>query len=153
MVKPPVVQLAGDAAGARPLHRHRRPGSGSAKRPDSELFWPPNVSGWDDSRWLDTSRMRARWNIVDLRARRRSRSTPGTTAYSPTETAGRSAGAGASPPGARPDCAANTATSCSTSPRRSEKLVIANWQKGPYRAMRQNALLQLIGVSPDVILQ
>ena len=29
------------------------------------LFWPPNVSGWDDTRWLDTSRMRARWNIVD----------------------------------------------------------------------------------------
>ena len=29
------------------------------------LFRPPNVSGWDDTRWLDTSRMRARWNIVD----------------------------------------------------------------------------------------
>ena len=28
------------------------------------LFWPPNVSGWDDNRWLDTSRMRARWNMV-----------------------------------------------------------------------------------------
>ncbi len=31
--------------------------------------------------------------------------------------------------------------------------MIANWQQGPYRAMRQNALLQLIGISPDVILQ
>ena len=31
--------------------------------------------------------------------------------------------------------------------------IIANWQKGPYRAMRQNALLQLIGVCPDLILQ
>ena len=29
------------------------------------LFWPPNVAGWDDTRWLDTSRMRARWNVVD----------------------------------------------------------------------------------------
>ena len=30
-----------------------------------QLFWPPNVAGWDDTRWLDTSPMRARWNIVD----------------------------------------------------------------------------------------
>ena len=37
--------------------------------------------------------------------------------------------------------------------RRSEKLAIAKWQQGPYRAMRQNALLQLIGVSPDLVLQ
>ncbi len=37
--------------------------------------------------------------------------------------------------------------------RRSEKLAIAKWQQGPYRAMRQNALLQLIGVSPDLIMQ
>ena len=32
--------------------------------PGQQLFWPPNVSGWDDTRWLDTSRMRARWLIV-----------------------------------------------------------------------------------------
>ena len=31
--------------------------------------------------------------------------------------------------------------------------VAADWQRGPYRAMRQNALLQLIGISPDLILQ
>jgi hypothetical protein len=37
--------------------------------------------------------------------------------------------------------------------RRAETLAVANWQQGPYRALRQNALLQLIGISPDVILQ
>jgi hypothetical protein len=37
--------------------------------------------------------------------------------------------------------------------QRTEKLILANWQKGPYRALRQNALLQLIGTSPDLILQ
>jgi hypothetical protein len=31
--------------------------------------------------------------------------------------------------------------------------VIADWQRGPYRAMRQNGLLQLIGMSPELILQ
>jgi hypothetical protein len=37
--------------------------------------------------------------------------------------------------------------------QRTEGLILADWQKGPYRAMRQNALLQLIGISPDTILQ
>ena len=26
-----------------------------------QLFYPPDVSGWDDSRWLDTSTMAGRW--------------------------------------------------------------------------------------------
>ena len=37
--------------------------------------------------------------------------------------------------------------------QRTEGLATANWEKGPYRAMRQNALLQLIGISPDLLLQ
>ena len=28
------------------------------------LFYPPNVSGWDDRRWLDTSSWRGRWDIA-----------------------------------------------------------------------------------------
>jgi uncharacterized protein (DUF1800 family) len=28
------------------------------------LFYPPNVSGWNDSRWLDTSTFRARWHLA-----------------------------------------------------------------------------------------
>ena len=28
------------------------------------LFYPPNVSGWNDTRWLDTSTFRARWHIA-----------------------------------------------------------------------------------------
>jgi hypothetical protein len=37
--------------------------------------------------------------------------------------------------------------------QRTEGLATASWEKGPYRAMRQNALLQLIGISPDLLLQ
>jgi uncharacterized protein (DUF1800 family) len=29
-----------------------------------QLFYPPNVAGWDDTRWLDTSTFRARWLIA-----------------------------------------------------------------------------------------
>jgi uncharacterized protein (DUF1800 family) len=29
-----------------------------------QLFYPPNVAGWDDSRWLDTATFRARWEMA-----------------------------------------------------------------------------------------
>ena len=29
------------------------------------LFYPPNVSGWNDDRWLDTSTFHARWNMAE----------------------------------------------------------------------------------------
>jgi hypothetical protein len=29
-----------------------------------QLFFPPNVAGWDDTRWLDTATFRARWEIA-----------------------------------------------------------------------------------------
>ncbi len=28
------------------------------------LFYPPNVSGWNDERWLDTSTFKARWDLA-----------------------------------------------------------------------------------------
>jgi hypothetical protein len=28
------------------------------------LFYPPNVSGWNDERWLDTSTFHARWDLA-----------------------------------------------------------------------------------------
>jgi hypothetical protein len=28
------------------------------------LFAPPNVAGWDDTRWLDTATFRARWSMA-----------------------------------------------------------------------------------------
>ena len=64
MVKPPVVQLAGML---RSLGRDIDTDAWTwlCDQAGQLLFWPPNVSGWDDTRWLDTSRMRARWNIVD----------------------------------------------------------------------------------------
>jgi hypothetical protein len=31
-----------------------------------QLFYPPDVGGWDDTRWLDTATFRARWFISAL---------------------------------------------------------------------------------------
>lgn len=63
MVKPPVVYTAG-------LLRAVGRGidttawvwldDGAGQR----LFYPPNVAGWDDSRWLDTATFRGRWDVA-----------------------------------------------------------------------------------------
>lgn len=150
MVKPPVVQLAGML---------RAVGRGVdttawvwlCEEAGQRLFWPPNVSGWDDNRWLDTSRMRARWNLTDYVLEGISVDAWGTP-YSTTETAEEALARAVASWGS-PALRAEHSAELLDFARRAEKTIAANWQKGPYRALRQNALLQLIGVSPDLILQ
>jgi uncharacterized protein (DUF1800 family) len=63
MVKPPAVYVAG-------LLRAVRRGIDTEdwvwlmNLAGQQLFYPPNVAGWDDTRWLDTSTFRARWMIA-----------------------------------------------------------------------------------------
>ena len=45
----------------------RRRGRGCASGAGQQLFYPPNVSGWDFTHWLDTSTAKARWEIAELR--------------------------------------------------------------------------------------
>ncbi len=150
MVKPPVVQLAGML---RALGRGIDTDAWVwlCNPAGQVLFRPPNVSGWDDARWLDTSRMRARWNLVDYALDEVSVDA-WNGSYSTTETAeealSRALGSWGSPP-----LRAEHRAELLDFAQRAEKTILANWQKGPYRAMRQNALLQLIGISPDTILQ
>jgi Protein of unknown function (DUF1800) len=64
MVKPPIVHTAG-------LLRHLGRGIDNTQWPrlgqsaGQRLFYPPDVGGWDDSRWLDTSTFRGRWFLAD----------------------------------------------------------------------------------------
>jgi uncharacterized protein DUF1800 len=151
MVKPPVVHLAGMLRGlGRPIDTEAW--TWLCAQAGQQLFWPPNVSGWDDRRWLDTSRMRARWNMVSYAIDPIAVNPWGGDEYSETETAeealGRATAAWGSP-AIRDEHRAELLDFA----RRGEQQVIANWQNGPYRAMRQNGLLQLIGISPDLILQ
>ena len=62
MVKPPVVHTAGL------LRALERPIDGTewvwiATLAGQRLFYPPNVAGWDETRWLDTATYRGRWYI------------------------------------------------------------------------------------------
>jgi uncharacterized protein (DUF1800 family) len=150
MVKPPVVQLA---TMLRALGRPIDTGAWVwlCEEAGQRLFWPPNVSGWDDNRWLDTSRMRARWNLVTYALEEVSVdawSDDYSTTETPEEALARAVAAWGSP-----ELRSEHRDELLDFGRRSETLILANWQKGPYRALRQNALLQLIGVSPDTILQ
>jgi hypothetical protein len=95
--------------------------------------------------------MRARWNIVDYALDEISVDA-WNGSYSTTETADEAlarAVASWNSPALRPEHRAELLDFA----QRAEKTVVASWQRGPYRAMRQNALLQLIGISPDTILQ
>jgi uncharacterized protein (DUF1800 family) len=38
--------------------------TGYADSAGQRLFYPPNVAGWDDERWLDTQTFRARWVLA-----------------------------------------------------------------------------------------
>ena len=113
MVKPPVVYLAS-------LLR----ASGSYVDDESwiwlsddagqRLFYPPNVSGWDDNRWLDTSRMRARWLLVtDALDEHLPR--PLERRLRPDRGAGAGVRQGARRPGTTRRCAPSTTTRCSAS--------------------------------------
>ena len=63
MTKPPVVHTAGLLRALdRPIDTDVWASlDGSAGQ---RLFYPPNVAGWDDDRWLDTQSYRGRWAIV-----------------------------------------------------------------------------------------
>ena len=63
MVKPPVVQVAGML---RAVGRGVDTGDWAwlCEGAGQYLFMPPNVSGWDDTRWLDTATFRARWMMA-----------------------------------------------------------------------------------------
>jgi uncharacterized protein (DUF1800 family) len=118
-----------------------------------QLFYPPNVSGWDFTRWLDTSTTKARWEIANY-VTAKSYADPwpgeGEAHYSETEDAP-TALAGAlgywdNPPLSFESqrCLAEFAQSSL------EATIHARWQNSPYRAIRQNALRMLIATAPDL---
>jgi uncharacterized protein (DUF1800 family) len=117
-----------------------------------QLFYPPNVAGWDFTRWLDTSTAKARWEIANyVTATDYPNPWPpqGAPAYNPTESAAAALASAMSywgNPTLPPECEqriAAFAESCLSG-------YTAEWQQGPYRAMRQNALRMLIATSADM---
>jgi hypothetical protein len=118
-----------------------------------QLFYPPNVSGWDFTRWLDTSTAKARWELASyVTAKTYADPWPsaGEASYSAGEEPAEalaSAMAYWANPGLSSESLASIASfaqSCL------QGLITAKWQRSPYKAMRQNALRMLIATSPDM---
>src|SRR5271165_4946428 len=152
LVTPPVVYNAGLLRSiARPIDTTAW--AWLSANAGQQLFYPPNVSGWDFTRWLDTSTARARWEIASyVTAKTYANPWPAAseTAYSETEEPSAALANAltywASPPlsAESEQCLAQFAQSCL------EGISIAPWQQSPYRAIRQNALRMLIATSPDM---
>ena len=150
MVKPPIVYLAGLL---RSLGRGVDTESWVwlCRQMGQQLFLPPNVSGWDDGRWLDTSTMKARWTAAAY-ALEGNNFDPWNDSYPEEETVDEALNSALGAWG-WPALRAEQQNELVGLATRVERRVAAPWQQQPYLAMRQNALRQLIAVSPDMQLQ
>lgn len=142
MVKPPVVLSAG-------LMRAAGRGIGNTNwgwRADpsgQRLFYPPNVSGWKDQSWLDTSTHMGRWDLV-YEAMSGYAATSGSYSGS-TETPAEAVAAALRFWG-DPTVGADTLGALrayADQPRPS------GYSNSDFRAMRQNSLRHLLASSPD----
>jgi uncharacterized protein (DUF1800 family) len=117
-----------------------------------QLFYPPNVSGWDFSHWLDTSTAKARWEMASYVT---SNDYPnpwpaeGQAEYSATEEPA-AALSSALAYWANPILSAESEQCIAAFAQSCLKGSFADWEQSPYRAMRQNALRMLIATSPDM---
>jgi uncharacterized protein (DUF1800 family) len=147
MVKPPPVFAAGML---RALARRvdRSTWVTYMQQAGQRLFQPPNVSGWDDSRWLDTGTLLGRWQLAKLAVDDRYITGAAASAYSNTETADQALAAALAFWGdprltqESRDSLLAFAASCLPS-------TMTTTQQRTYRAQRQNALRQLIATCPD----
>ncbi len=111
------------------------------------LFEPPNVAGWDDSRWLDTATWRGRWHIATYVLRPYALD-PG-TASQPYDA--QALLDGACDFWNKPQLGDETrAALLSFAQAALADAGKASWKRKQYPVMTQNALRHLIAVSPDM---
>jgi uncharacterized protein (DUF1800 family) len=146
LVKPPVVYTAGLLRRlGRPIDTTSWAWIGGMA--GQQLFYPPNVAGWDDARWLDTATWRGRWwtaqNVLNPYAL-----DPG-KASQPYDAAAllESALLFWHRPALGPQTHAALLRFAQLALADAGK---ADWKRKQYPVMTQNALRQLIAVSPEL---
>jgi uncharacterized protein (DUF1800 family) len=145
MVKPPVVYLAG-------LLRGMRRGVDTdnwawmCDLMNQRLFYPPNVAGWDDERWLDTGTWRARWMVATKAVRERELKTD--QPYEPDAPA--DAVQRAIEFWGGPTISSATRLKLVAFAERCDRGANQNWKRRQYPVLRQNALRVLVATSPDL---
>jgi hypothetical protein len=117
-----------------------------ADRAGQRLFMPPNVAGWDETRWLDTKTLAGRWSgpqcvLIPILL--------GAGDWTPAATIAaevdRAVAFWGDPPVSEATLAVlrDFATTCIPN-------TVPSGQLPLYYAQRQNALRQLVGISPDL---
>jgi hypothetical protein len=148
MVKPPVVYNAGLL---RMLDRYIDDSAWAwlGTLTGQSLFNPPNVSGWDDSSWLNTSTWRGRSMMVTWALRDRYiEAWDGPRDYDPNEDAQTALKRALAYTG-DPTLTSETRAALLTFAQTCMGTELESWRVSPYRAMRQNALRHLILTSSD----
>jgi uncharacterized protein (DUF1800 family) len=146
MVKPPVVFIIG-------LLKARRRGIDTdswvwiSYLAGQRLFDPPNVAGWDETRWLDTSTLRGRWWAVTqtVRSEEIDPGAPYDTTEGPKAAVDRALRYWGTP-----TITKTTRTQLERFAQRVEDAIDASWKRSYYRGLRQNALRMLLATAPDM---
>jgi uncharacterized protein (DUF1800 family) len=151
MVKPPVVYTAGLL---RALGRGIDTDAWAWLTPltGQTLFEPPNVAGWDDTRWIDTATWRGRWMVANYALEGHTLAPdPKQTAYPSTAQESPSQAVDAAHAfWGRPVLTAATRTELLGFAQRAHGAADERWKQQSFSILRQNALRMLIATSPDL---
>jgi hypothetical protein len=145
MVKPPVVFIAGILrALGRPVDTDAW--TWLADGAGQMLFRPPNVSGWEETRWLDTNTMRGRWAAVAEAVRPYELKTRGVTSWpsEPAELVSRALAFWGDP-----TVSDETLATLRTFVWRAMQDAKAKWEQQQFPVLIENALRVLVVMSPD----
>ena len=147
LVKSPIVLLAGMMRALR----YPVAGEGWAwlsENAGQRLFYPPDVSGWDDTRWLDTSTLRGRWDLIGSLLNGRQLTNSQVNNYDIAETPQQGLTLALSTWG-NPGLTLETVGALVGFAAAAVSGSLPTWQQRTYRGLRQNALRHLIAFSPD----
>jgi uncharacterized protein (DUF1800 family) len=148
MAKPPVVQAAGML---RAVGRgvDTEAWSWLCDQAGQMLLEPPNVAGWDDTRWLDTATFRARWNMA-IEICKTTQLDPdklrGQVPADPAQLVSRAAAFWDDPPlspTTRQSLQSYAAAALATADQK--------WKRDSWPPLIENALRMLIAVTPDYL--
>jgi len=145
MVKPPAVYLAGLLRG---LGRgvDTEAWTWLLSLAGQQLFYPPNVAGWDDTRWLDTATFRARWEIAAYAIRPRTlKDDAKHVSHDPQELLRR-----AHAVLGHPTLTGHTEATLARFAKRAIADANADWKRRSYPPLVENALRQLLATAPDL---
>jgi uncharacterized protein (DUF1800 family) len=147
MVKPPAVYIAGllRATGQGVTEREW---SWVSEISGQMLFHPPNVAGWDESRWLDTATFRGRWQAANC-ALTPTALHPDDDTYDEDETPD-AAVARALEFWGDPGVTQTTRAGLLRFATEADALADERWKRRSYPILRQNALRILVATSPDL---